>query len=95
MLSQRWGVVLTSATSISCEARHARPSRYSVAPIVRTYLALTKPKIAALITFTSLVGTFLATPSMPAWSVLFWGDARRRTLVCLRGNTESGFRHSN
>jgi len=73
MLRQRWGAVLTSATSTSCEPLHVRPTRYSVAPIVRTYLALTKPKIAALITFTSLVGTLLATPSMPPWSVLFWG----------------------
>jgi protoheme IX farnesyltransferase len=44
-----------------------------VAPLVRTYLALTKPKIAALITFTSLVGTFLATPSIPPWTALLWG----------------------
>ena len=73
MLLHRSGALLTSATRVSCEARLVRPNRWSVAPLVKTYLALTKPKIAALITFTSLVGTFLASPSIPPWTALFWG----------------------
>lgn len=39
----------------------------------RDYLALTKPKVVALIVFTAMVGTFLAAPGLPPFSALFWG----------------------
>ncbi|NJN46096.1 MAG: protoheme IX farnesyltransferase [Candidatus Competibacteraceae bacterium] len=40
----------------------------------RDYLELTKPKVVALITFTAMVGMFLATPAMVPWSVLIFGS---------------------
>ena len=40
----------------------------------RDYLELTKPKVVALITFTAMVGMFLATPSMVPWGVLSFGS---------------------
>jgi len=43
-------------------------------PRWRSYLELTKPKIVALIVFTSLVGMVLAAPGMPSWGVLLWGN---------------------
>lgn len=39
----------------------------------RGYMELTKPKVVALITFTSLVGSLLASASLPRWNILFWG----------------------
>jgi heme o synthase len=42
-------------------------------PIWRSYLELTKPKIVALIVFTSFVGMLLARPGLPRWDVLLWG----------------------
>lgn len=39
----------------------------------RDYLELTKPKVVALITFTAMVGMFLATPAMVPWAVLVFG----------------------
>ncbi|PWV61703.1 heme o synthase [Plasticicumulans acidivorans] len=41
----------------------------------RDYYALTKPKVVALITFTAMVGMFLATPEMVPWHVLLGGSA--------------------
>lgn len=41
----------------------------------RDYLELTKPKVVALITFTAMVGMFLATPGMVPWDVLLGGSA--------------------
>ena len=38
----------------------------------RGYVQLTKPKVVALITFTSLAGTLLASPALPRWNVLLW-----------------------
>ena len=38
----------------------------------RGYVQLTKPKIVALITFTALVGSLLATPGLPPWNALLW-----------------------
>jgi len=35
--------------------------------VFRQYLALTKPRIVALIVFTALVGMFLAVPGLPPW----------------------------
>jgi len=40
----------------------------------RDYLELTKPKVVSLITFTAMVGMFLATPGMVPWEVLLLGS---------------------
>ena len=44
------------------------PSRW------RLYLALTKPKVVALIVLTAVVGTLLATPGLPPWDALVFGN---------------------
>ncbi|HMV40333.1 MAG TPA: UbiA family prenyltransferase, partial [Plasticicumulans sp.] len=41
----------------------------------RDYYELTKPRVVALITFTAMVGMFLATPDMVPWPVLVFGSA--------------------
>ena len=40
----------------------------------RRYLELTKPKVVALITFTAVVGTLLASPGLPPLGALVWGN---------------------
>ncbi len=40
----------------------------------RLYLALTKPRVVALIVFTAIVGTLLSTPGMPPLYALLWGN---------------------
>jgi protoheme IX farnesyltransferase len=40
----------------------------------RRYLELTKPKVVALITFTAIVGTLLASPGWPPLGALVWGN---------------------
>jgi protoheme IX farnesyltransferase len=40
---------------------------------LRLYLALTKPRIVALITFTALVGELLAGPTVAWWRPVLWG----------------------
>ena len=40
----------------------------------RLYLELTKPRVVALIVFTAIVGTLLASPGMPPLSALLWGN---------------------
>jgi protoheme IX farnesyltransferase len=40
----------------------------------RHYLALTKPKVVALIVFTAIVGTLLASPGVPPLEALIWGN---------------------
>ena len=40
----------------------------------RDYLELTKPKVVALIVFTAVVGTLLASPGMPPFDALVWGN---------------------
>jgi heme o synthase len=40
----------------------------------RRYLELTKPKVVALITFTAVVGTLLASPGLPPLEALVWGN---------------------
>ena len=40
----------------------------------RRYLELTKPRVVALITFTSIVGTLLASPGLPPLNALLWGN---------------------
>jgi len=40
----------------------------------RDYLALTKPRVVALIVFTAIVGTLLASPGLPPLEALLWGN---------------------
>lgn len=40
----------------------------------RDYLALTKPRVVALIVLTSVVGTLLSTPGLPPWMPLLLGN---------------------
>jgi len=40
----------------------------------RRYLELTKPRVVALITFTAIVGTLLASPGLPPPGPLVWGN---------------------
>jgi heme o synthase len=40
----------------------------------RRYLELTKPKVVSLITFTAIVGTLLASPGIPPWDALVFGN---------------------
>ena len=40
----------------------------------RDFYELTKPRVVALITFTAMVGMFLATPDMVPWTVLVFGS---------------------
>jgi protoheme IX farnesyltransferase len=40
----------------------------------RLYLALTKPRVVALIVFTAIVGTLLSTPGLPPLYALVWGN---------------------
>jgi protoheme IX farnesyltransferase len=43
-------------------------------PLWRRYLELTKPKVVALITFTAIVGTLLASPGLPPLAPLIFGN---------------------
>ena len=43
-------------------------------PQWKLYLELTKPKVVALIVFTSIVGTLLASPGLPPLGALVWGN---------------------
>ena len=43
-------------------------------PSWRHYLALTKPRVVALIVFTAIVGTLLASPGLPPLDALLWGN---------------------
>ncbi len=43
-------------------------------PVWRRYLELTKPKVVALITFTAIVGTLLASPGVPPLDALVFGN---------------------
>jgi heme O synthase-like polyprenyltransferase len=53
-------------------------TRSEFAPATRAvwkdYLELTKPKVVALIVFTAIVGTLLASPGLPPWEALVWGN---------------------
>ena len=44
------------------------------AAVWRYYLALTKPRVVALIVFTAIVGTLLASPGWPPLGALIWGN---------------------
>ena len=46
----------------------------STTPVWRRYFELTKPKVVALIVFTAIVGTLLASPGVPPWDALIWGN---------------------
>jgi protoheme IX farnesyltransferase len=46
----------------------------SAVPVWRRYLELTKPKVVALIVFTAIVGTLLASPGVPPIEALVWGN---------------------
>jgi protoheme IX farnesyltransferase len=46
----------------------------AVPALWRRYLELTKPKVVALITFTAVVGTLLASPGVPPFAALVWGN---------------------
>jgi heme o synthase len=46
----------------------------SAVPVWRRYLELTKPKVVALIVFTAIVGTLLASPGAPPIEALVWGN---------------------
>jgi heme o synthase len=54
----------------------ATTSEYAVGapPLWRRYLELTKPRVVALITFTAIVGTLLASPGAPPLEALVWGN---------------------
>ena len=43
-------------------------------PAWHDYLELTKPRVVALIVFTAIVGTLLASPGMPPLDALLWGN---------------------
>jgi len=43
-------------------------------PLWRRYLELTKPRVVALIIFTAVVGTLLASPGAPPLEALVWGN---------------------
>jgi protoheme IX farnesyltransferase len=43
-------------------------------PLWRRYLELTKPRVVALVTFTAVVGTLLASPGAPPLDALVWGN---------------------
>ena len=53
-------------------------TRSELVPVARAawqdYLELTKPKVVALIVFTAIVGTLLASPGMPPLDALLWGN---------------------
>jgi protoheme IX farnesyltransferase len=54
---------------------HASASRLEApAGHWRDYLALTKPRVVALIVLTSVVGTLLSTPGLPPWMPLLLGN---------------------
>src|SRR5258705_6197999 len=52
-----------------------RSQQLAAPPAVwRSSLELTKPKVVAMITFTAIVGTLLASPGMPPLDALIWGN---------------------
>jgi protoheme IX farnesyltransferase len=52
-----------------------RPALALARPTVwRSYLVLTKPRVVALISFTAIVGTLLASPGWPPIDALLWGN---------------------
>jgi len=62
-----------ASSLLAHRAPEVRQASQATAALLKRYLALTKPRITALITFTALVGMLLAAPTIPTWSVLLWG----------------------
>ncbi|MBV8300405.1 MAG: protoheme IX farnesyltransferase, partial [Candidatus Dormibacteraeota bacterium] len=54
--------------------RAGQPPARRTRPLWRRYLELTKPRVVALIAFTAIVGTLLASPGLPPWNALLWGN---------------------
>lgn len=54
--------------SLALESTEAKPISW------RDFLELTKPNVVALMILTSLIGMLLATPGVPAWSIMIWGN---------------------
>jgi len=50
------------------------PRNVSLQSKLRQYYALTKPRVVALIVLTAVVGTLLATPGLPPWPALLFGN---------------------
>jgi len=46
----------------------------AVTQTLADFWALTKPRVVALIVFTAVVGMFLATPGLPSWNALIFGN---------------------
>lgn len=46
----------------------------NIAPSWRDYLELTKPRVVALMILTSAIGMLLATPGLPSWQVMAFGN---------------------
>ncbi len=61
------------ATSPDASPRGRPASRPAVFGHWRDYLALTKPKVVLLVSFTAIVGMFLATPGLPPLDALLFG----------------------
>jgi heme o synthase len=61
------------ATSPDASPRGRPASRPALIGSWRDYLALTKPKVVLLVSFTAIVGMFLATPGLPPQGVLLFG----------------------
>jgi len=55
----------------------------------REYLALTKPRVVALITLTAVVGTLLATPGFPPLDALLFGNLG----IALAAGSAAAFNH--
>src|SRR5690349_15108789 len=62
------------STIVATTPEIARAGAPGATAIWRRYLELTKPKVVALITFTAIVGTLLASPGMPPLDALIWGN---------------------
>jgi len=60
---------------VHAKAVATTPNFAPTAPALwRGYLELTKPRVVALISFTALVGTLLASPGLPPLEALVWGN---------------------
>lgn len=55
-------------------AQASGKSQPSAAIRWQDYLELTKPKVVALMILTSVIGMLLATPGLPGWEVLLYGN---------------------
>jgi protoheme IX farnesyltransferase len=53
-------------------AQESTASKNARVPKWQSYVRLTKPKVVALITFTSLAGALLASSALPGWRILLW-----------------------